>query len=260
MSDSEDDSDDAFAFAFMVVGSPFCIFVLALHCSSVYLHWALWKPFWRRYTDTVEGSVHQCVKRIRTRTHDTDEWMTKEIKHAIIEYTVNGIRLERTFKAVGRGEWGCDGKPSIGSLSLETFEAEHPLTLRLIPGIPESAMPEWEWEIQQRPIPICFYVITVIFTAMTSCWLGALVPLMDEGVWKRRALLVTLALYVTIFPLAHVVARRFALAEMKRQKTTTHFTAPYNELAFLFPVDAKEDETSRPQMQSLGVADVQNVV
>jgi hypothetical protein len=260
MSDSQDDSDDAFYFSFMVVGSPFCIFVLALHCSSSYLQWASWRPFWKRYTETLPGRVRQRVEQRSFQAHDGSGTRTQENKYAILEYVVEGVRQERTFQAVGRGQWGCDGRPSIGSLSLESFAAVEPLTLRLIPGLPQSAMPAFEWEIQQRPIPISFYVVTLLFTAMASCWLGALVPLMEGDVWKHRALLVTLALYVTLFPVADVVARRFALAQMKRQETTTDFSAPYNEFAFLFPKDAKEDETARMQMESLNGAPAQTVV
>mgnify|MGYP000391198675 CR=1 FL=1 len=70
MSDSQDDSDDAFMFAFAVVGSPFCIFALALLCSSSYLHWTAWRPFWKRYTETLPGRVRQ---RVELRRHYADD-------------------------------------------------------------------------------------------------------------------------------------------------------------------------------------------
>jgi hypothetical protein len=255
---SDQDDSDAFAFAFMVVGSPFCIFAFTLHCSSVYLQWALWKPFWKRYTEKVEGRVRRRVHTAVGRRNDGATG-THEIKHAIIEYNVKGVSMRRTFEAKSEGDWGCDGRPSIGSVSLETFDTINSLTLRLIPGLPESAIPELELDIQQRPFPWSFYISTLFGIAASSCWLGALVPLMEGDVWKKRALVVTVALYVTIWPVADIVARRFALAQMKRQETTKDFTAPYNDFAFLFH-DANSDDTSQLQLQSLKTAEAAHIV
>lgn len=231
---------DPCVFIFMTIGAPFCIFALGLHFSSIYLERALWKPFWKRYTDKVEGRV---CRRVGAETiRDDGGTSTREIKVAIIYFNVNGISMQRTFNAVEPGEWGVDGKPSIGSVSLETFDAVNSLALRLIPCVPESAIPELEWEIQQRPYPWYFYASTLFLIAVTSSWNVALVPLMEEDKWKKRALIVIDALYVTIWPVAYIVARRFALAQMKRQETTKDFTTPHNDMAFLFHSTNNEDK------------------
>jgi hypothetical protein len=239
----------SFDFVSSTAGAPFCIFLLALQFSSFYLHWALWKPFWKRFTDRAEGRVCR-VCRVQTGSFT--------LKHAIIEYNVQGASMQRTFTALERESWSCSGKPSIGMVSLETFDAVEPLPLRLIPGLPGSALPELEWEIHQRPFPWLFYVLTIMGNAFVSCWLGAVIPFMEEGKWKNRSLVVTIALYVTMCPLADIVARRFALAEMKRQETTKDFTAPYNQFAFLFH-RANDDKTCHTQLESLNTATAPNV-
>lgn len=252
MSD-QDDSEDAFTFGEMVLLSPIFIFGFTLTCSSVYVHWALWKPFWKRYTEKVEGRVRRKVETIWDPESSTGTRESKHaIKHAIIEYNVKGVSTQRTFM-VGMSGWVFDGRPPIGCVSLETFDTVNSLTLRFIPGLPESAFPELELEIQQRPIPWYFYAIALFDTALASGGLGVLVPLMDEGVWKKRALVLYFVLYMTIWPIVDILVRPFAFARKKRQETTKDFSPPYNDLEFLFH-DANSDDTSQLQLQSLNTA------
>jgi hypothetical protein len=109
-------------------------------------------------------------------------------------------------------------------VSLETFDTVDSLTLRLIPGLPESAIPELELDFHQRPFSWYF---TLFFIAANSCWLGFSISLIESDVWKKRTLLITVALYVTIWPVADIVARRQAPRNMKRQETTKDFTWPF---------------------------------
>jgi len=214
-------------FIFMMLIAPFCIFALGVHFSSIYLERTVWKPFWKQYTEKVEGRM--CRRVTVVPNHEDGGSSTREIKHAIIDFNVNGITMQRTFHVVSKEGYNFDGKPSIGSVSLETFDAVNSLTLRRIPCIPESAFPELEWELQQRPYPWYFYVFNLFVIALASYWPSALVPLMEEDKWKKRAFVVTVALYVTLWPVAYIVARRFAFAQMKRQETTKDFTNPQTD-------------------------------
>ena len=171
--------------------------------------------------------------------------------------------MQRTFHVVSKEGWGFDGKPPIGAVSLETFDAVNSLTVRLIPCLPESAFPEVEWELQQRPYyPWYFYVFNLFVIALASCWLGALVPLfMEEDTWEKRALRVmTVALFVTLWPVAYIVARRFAVAQIQRQETTQDFTNPHNTvLKFPFPSTnnaGREEHASNLQLQSFEYSNI----
>ena len=101
MSDQGEDSEtDSPVFIMFLIGgfiAPIVFFSISQIIPSLYLERTLWKPFWKRYTDTVEGRV--CIRVIVVPVIDEDGGIlsTREIKHAIIDYDVNGISMQRTF-------------------------------------------------------------------------------------------------------------------------------------------------------------------
>jgi len=227
MSDQEEQADQMYFFMF-AGGSPFFIFFIACLFFSFYLlEWALWKPFWKRFTDQVEGRVDRRSVREVTIQDDGGTYR-KEIKHATIVYTVQGAlapcTLYRTFEAQEIGDSNGSGGLPIGYVSLETFDNVGSLTLRLVPGLPGSAIPEFEWKMTQQPYSWSFHLTILFLVFCCSGFLGVLVPLMTIDKWKTRAVVLFIAYYLTILPLAGILCRRRALAQMKRQETTIDFT------------------------------------
>ncbi|OEU08539.1 hypothetical protein FRACYDRAFT_249430 [Fragilariopsis cylindrus CCMP1102] len=257
MSNQGEDNNDGFGGFMMFVigfGVPIVFFHSSHHIASLYLERTLWKPFWKRYTDKVEGRVCIRVRFVTVHDHEGGPPTMREVKHAIIDYNVNGISMQRTFFVVKSDEGGCSGfycesKPSIGYVRLESFDDGDSLTLRLIPHLPESAFPESEWEVQQQPYPWNFYVQNFFLFALVLCWPVVMVLLMDK--WEALAL-VNVALYVTLWFGACIVARRYAPAQIEQQETRADFTNAQTDLKF--PYHLSHQHASNLQYWSFNTA------
>ena len=241
MSDQGEDSEtDSPVFIMFLIGgfiAPYVFFSISQIIASLYLERTLWKPFWKRYTDKVEGRVCIRVRFVTVHDHEGGPPTMREVKHAIIDYNVNGISMQRTFFVgdYNRVDWGgfsayWMSKQSIGYVPLETLDDGDPLTLRMIPHHPNSAFPESKWEIQQQPHPRKFYVLIFFILALVLCCPVVMVSLM--GKWKTLVLAVTVALYVTLWFVACIVARRYALAQIEQQETRVDFTWRGTDLKF----------------------------
>ena len=257
MSDQGEDSEtDSSVFIMFLIGgfiAPIVFYSISQIIPSLYLERTLWKPFWKRYTDKVEGRVCIRVRFVTVHDHEGGPPTMREVKHAIIDYNVNGISMQRTF-FVGdydrTNNVGCFGsKPSIGYVRLESFDDGDSLTLRLIPHLPESAFPESEWEIQQQPYPWNFYVQNFFLFALVLCWPVVMVLLMDK--WEALAL-VNVALYVTLWFGACIVAWRYAPAQIEQQETRADFTNAQTDLKF--PYHLSHQHASNLQYWSFNTA------
>jgi hypothetical protein len=236
---TEEENEDKGIFVLYVCLAPFSILAFECFLGSIYVEWALWGPFWKRYTDRLEGSVVNRGKVSPTQDTVTIEYAATKDGKTSTE--------RRTFGVQSKEGWGFDGKPSRGFVSRETYDATT-LTVRVIPDAPGSGFPEEEWKLQQAPYPLFFYIASLICIAFFSYFLGVAVPLFDEAIWKERAAMVTVALYLSLGPVAFFLSRKGALASMERQKTATNLTLSLSVrqelgLATYVELPVREEET-----------------
>jgi uncharacterized membrane protein YqjE len=207
--EEEEEEGDQFNFVLFVCLAPFYIFTFDLFLFSIYVEWALWRPFWKRYTDRVEGSVVNRGKTGCGRDTVTIEYAATKNGKASTE--------RRTFEFLLSEPRGC--------VSLETHDAAT-LIVRVIPDAPLSDFPEVEWKLQQAPYPLYFYIIALSLTAFSSFFMGLFIPFLDTAKWKMISAMVMVALHLSIGLFALFLVRKEALASMERQEMATDLSLP----------------------------------